>query len=104
MRLCRHFARTEGIERALEQDSLNLVAFPLDSPVARVAAAGGYPIATVPAGLLTRYDGRPIGVAVIAGLGCEDVLFRFMGACEAGLARRGGRGVPMRLLDAERGL
>ncbi len=101
MNLCRTVTRDQGIDKALEEHTLDLVALPMDSPCPRLAAAAGkstlctpatwaipsltglgHPIATVPLGTLD-HNGRPFGLAIIAKGGREDLLFAFMSAFEA---------------------
>jgi Asp-tRNA(Asn)/Glu-tRNA(Gln) amidotransferase A subunit family amidase len=53
----------------------------------------GYPIATMPLGILD-YNGRPFGLAIVAMAGREDLMFQFMSAFEAVSEKRG---VPSRL-------
>ncbi|KAH6615688.1 amidase signature domain-containing protein [Chaetomium sp. MPI-SDFR-AT-0129] len=80
--LCRTVGRDQGVDKALNEHDLDLVALPMDSPAPRIAAAAGYPIATVPLGTLD-HNGRPFGLAIIAKGGREDLLFAFMSAFEA---------------------
>ncbi|KAJ4307957.1 hypothetical protein N0V84_012385 [Fusarium piperis] len=80
--LCRTVAAKEGIDKVLQEQNLNLIALPIDSPSPRITAAAGYPIATVPLGKLD-YNGRPFGLAIIAKASREDLLFAFMSAFEA---------------------
>ncbi|OAQ99133.1 hypothetical protein LLEC1_03432 [Akanthomyces lecanii] len=82
MKQCRTVARDRGVDKAMKENNLDLIAFPMDSPCPRIAAAAGYPIATVPLGRLS-YNGRPFGLAVVAQAGREDLLFAFMSAWEA---------------------
>ncbi|OAA80786.1 Amidase signature domain protein [Akanthomyces lecanii RCEF 1005] len=79
---CRTVAQDRGVDKVMKENNLDLIAFPMDSPCPRVAAAAGYPIATVPLGTL-RYNGRPFGLAIVAQAGREDLLFTFMSAWEA---------------------
>ncbi|KAJ8132474.1 hypothetical protein O1611_g1152 [Lasiodiplodia mahajangana] len=93
--VCRRVARENGIDKVIADHELDLVAFPMDSPCPRVAAAAGYPIATMPLGTLD-YNGRPFGLAIIAKAGREDLMFSFMSAFEANSKPRA---VPSRLVD-----
>ncbi|KAI0466325.1 amidase signature domain-containing protein [Xylaria cf. heliscus] len=93
--VCRHVSRENGIDKALSESNVDLLAFPMDSPCPRVAAAAGYPIATMPIGTLD-YNGRPFGLAIIAKAGREDVMFSFMSAFEE---NSGPRAVPPILVD-----
>lgn len=110
MKLCRTVAAKEGVDKALQEHNLDMIALPMDSPSPRIAAAAGrsshnrwtqiadhqsgYPIATVPLGKLD-YNGRPFGLAIIAKAGREDLLFAFMSAFEAVSEPRP---LPLRLL------
>ncbi|KAJ4165399.1 hypothetical protein LMH87_007033 [Akanthomyces muscarius] len=82
MKQCRTVAQDRGVDKVMKENNLDLIAFPMDSPCPRVAAAAGYPIATVPLGTLS-YNGRPFGLAIVAQAGREDLLFTFMSAWEA---------------------
>ncbi|KAI1127061.1 amidase signature domain-containing protein [Nemania abortiva] len=93
--VCRRVARDNGIDKVILEHELDLVAFPMDSPCPRVAAAAGYPIATMPLGTL-NHNGRPFGLAIIAKAGQENIMFSFMSAFEANSKPRV---VPPRLVD-----
>ena len=84
----------------------------MDCPVASLAAAAGehfhwrelgvadivgYPIATMPMGVL-KYNGRPFAMGIIAQAGREDLMFQFMSAWEAVFPPRH---IPARLLEYE---
>jgi len=91
---CHTVARDRGVDKTMAEHDLDLIAFPMDSPCPRVAAAAGYPIATVPLGKID-YKDRPFGLAIIAKAGREDLLIRFMSAFEAS---SDPRAVPARLV------
>ncbi|KAI0202642.1 amidase signature domain-containing protein [Astrocystis sublimbata] len=95
MTVCRQVSRENGIDKVLSEHDLDLVAFPMDSPCPRVAAAAGYPIATLPMGTLD-YNGRPFGLAIIAQQGREELMFSFMSAFEENSEPRA---VPPSLVD-----
>lgn len=82
MTLCHKVARDQGIDKAMEEHQLDLIALPMDSPCPRLAAAAGYPIGTVPLGALD-HNGRPFGLAIIAKAGREDLILALMSAFEA---------------------
>ncbi|CAH0023746.1 unnamed protein product, partial [Clonostachys rhizophaga] len=77
----------DGFEPLFSGKGLDLVAVPQDSRIPSMATASGYPIATVPLGVLKDY-GRPFGLAVMAKAGREDILFKFMSAFEATFPKR----------------
>ena len=96
--------RQEGIDKLFLEHDLNLLAFSADSLVfAYASAAGmlpllvavserclrllGYPIATMPLGIL-HHKGRPFGLGLIAQAGREDLMFQFMSAYEANFPPR----------------
>jgi amidase len=98
MALCRRFLRDNGVDKVIPEHGVDIIAFPMNSPSPRVAAAAGkkghaelrfvrltmpgYPIATVPVGTIS-HNGRPFGLALVAKAGREDLLFAFMSAFEA---------------------
>lgn len=83
----RRISRDEGIEKLFRERSLNLLAFSTDSLVFTISSAAGYPIATMPMGLL-KSNGRPFGLGIIAQAGREDLMFQFMSAFEASSSDR----------------
>ena len=98
-------ARTNGLDRIFKEKGLDLLAMSMDCQIHTMAAASGlskcspdadaeslltvlgYPIGTVPLGLLD-HNGRPFGMGVMAPPGREDLLFRFMSAFETGFPKR----------------
>uniref|UniRef100_A0A8H7NGZ5 Amidase domain-containing protein n=1 Tax=Bionectria ochroleuca TaxID=29856 RepID=A0A8H7NGZ5_BIOOC len=77
----------DGFEPLLSGKGLDPIAVPQDSNIASMATASGYPIATMPLGVLKDY-GRPFGLAIMARAGREDILFTFMSAFEATFPKR----------------
>lgn len=89
------------LDGVFEEQKVNLIAAPGDSPLCiHAAAAGispppwcfykrfsvliafiGYPIATVPIGQL-RYNNRPFGLCIVAKANDEETLLQFMSAYE----------------------
>ncbi|CAG9998783.1 unnamed protein product [Clonostachys byssicola] len=76
-----------GFEPLFSGKGLDLIAVPQDSKIPSLATASGYPIATMPLGVLKDY-GRPFGLAIMARAGREDILFKFMSAFEATFPKR----------------
>ncbi|KAM7188507.1 amidase signature enzyme [Naviculisporaceae sp. PSN 640] len=71
----------QGINEALDAYKLDAIASLADSPLASIASAAGYPIATMPLGIMDL-NGRPFGICMIARAGEEKNLFRIMSAWE----------------------
>ncbi|MCJ1357711.1 MAG: hypothetical protein MMC33_007707 [Icmadophila ericetorum] len=78
----RDVARTRGIDQVLEQDELDVIIGPADSQLSKIAAAAGYPIASLPLGYL-EYNGRGFGMVAVAGAKQEAKLFEVMSAWDA---------------------
>ncbi|SMR53461.1 unnamed protein product [Zymoseptoria tritici ST99CH_3D1] len=83
----RRVGGSEGVDKTMSENDVDLIALPMDSACARLATHAGYPIAAIPLDVLS-YGPRPFGLAVIAKAGREDILFMFMSAFEAGSAPR----------------
>lgn len=73
--------------RVFQEQNLDLLAMPMDSPIPSISAAAGYPLATMPLGTLD-FNGRPFGLAIMGKPGGEDVMIRFMGAFERTFPKR----------------
>ncbi|KAL6810507.1 amidase signature enzyme [Trichoderma camerunense] len=78
----RTVSKENGIDKLFREKNLNILAFPMDSLLVFISAASGYPIATMPAGVI-QADGRPYGLGIMAQTGREDLMFQFMSAFEA---------------------
>ncbi|KAJ5703975.1 hypothetical protein N7493_011113 [Penicillium malachiteum] len=83
-----------GIDKLFDEQNLNILAFPMDSPITS-GTYTGYPIATMPLGVIPE-DGRPYGLGIMAQAGREDLMFQFMSAFEAHFPPRV---VPSRVRD-----
>ncbi|EHK16453.1 uncharacterized protein TRIVIDRAFT_40480 [Trichoderma virens Gv29-8] len=77
----RKLAGPDGIDQILNLFKLDAVASLADSPLSSVASAAGYPIATMPLGVLDL-NGRPFGVSMTASKHQEKKLFQIMSAWE----------------------
>ncbi|PTB39058.1 hypothetical protein M441DRAFT_71393 [Trichoderma asperellum CBS 433.97] len=77
----RKLAGPDGIDQVLNLFKLDAVASLADSPISSVASAAGYPIATMPLGVLDL-NGRPFGVIMTASKHQEKNLFQIMSAWE----------------------
>ncbi|KAG4428412.1 hypothetical protein IFR05_016101 [Cadophora sp. M221] len=77
----RDVAKDQGIDKLFKERNLNLLAYSMDALVHKIAAAAGYPIATIPLGITN--DGRPIGMGIMAQSGNEGLMLQFMNAMEA---------------------
>ncbi|KAF2257469.1 amidase signature enzyme [Trematosphaeria pertusa] len=87
----------EGFDLLFGDKGLDLVGVPMDSKIPSMATASGYPIATMPLGILDHL-GRPFGLAIKAPAGREDVMFKFMSAFEAVFPKRA---IPPQLVKAD---
>ncbi|KAL6791503.1 amidase signature enzyme [Trichoderma sp. SZMC 28013] len=83
----RTVSKENGIDKLFREQNLNILAFPMDSLMVFISAASGYPIATMPAGII-QADGRPYGLGIMAQTGREDLMFQFMSAFEAHCPQR----------------
>ncbi|KAL6701537.1 amidase signature domain-containing protein [Trichoderma pleuroticola] len=83
----RKLAGPDGIDRILNLFNLDAIASLADSPLSSVASAAGYPIATMPLGILDM-NGRPFGISMTASKHQEKKLFQIMSAWETLGARQ----------------
>ncbi|OGM41145.1 hypothetical protein ABOM_009853 [Aspergillus bombycis] len=74
-------AARDILDDLFDNEKINILAAPGDSPLCVHASAAGYPVATVPIGQL-RYNSRPFGLCLVARADEEGALLRFMGAYE----------------------
>ena len=75
-------SRTKAaIQKSLDDNEIDVIMGPADARMASVAAAAGYPIATVPLGF-ADFNGRAFGMNIIAPAGQEHEILRVMGAWE----------------------
>ncbi|RAK97892.1 amidase signature enzyme [Aspergillus ibericus CBS 121593] len=72
---------TEILDNVFDQEDINILAAPGDSPLCVHAAAAGYPVATVPVGQLL-YNDRPFGLCLVARADEEETLLQFMALYE----------------------
>ncbi|KAF2756644.1 amidase signature enzyme [Pseudovirgaria hyperparasitica] len=77
----RRVARDEGIDKILQDSGADVIIGPANSGLPTIAAAAGYPIATLPLGY-ADYNGRPFGLAAIARAHQEGTLIRLQSAWE----------------------
>lgn len=83
MLFVRTAAGKDGYGRLLQNLNLDVIVGPQDSQLGTIAAAAGYPSASVPLGYATTYNGRAYGLSVIARAGDDDKVIKFMSAWEA---------------------
>ncbi|KAK4064443.1 hypothetical protein Trihar35433_7960 [Trichoderma harzianum] len=83
----RKLAGPDGIDQILNLFELDAIASLADSPLSSVASAAGYPIATMPLGILDM-NGRPFGISMTASKHQEKKLFQIMSAWETLGARQ----------------
>ncbi|KAK7224766.1 hypothetical protein V2G26_012769 [Clonostachys chloroleuca] len=82
LRNVRDLGRTRGIDKILNEHNVDVIIGPADSQFTKIAAAAGYPVASLPLGRL-NYNGRGFGMLAIAGANQEAKLFEAMGAWHA---------------------
>ncbi|KAL4882786.1 amidase signature domain-containing protein [Aspergillus karnatakaensis] len=78
----RHVARDEGVDYILKTYQVDAIIGPADSFITSMATGSGYPIAGIPLSYLD-YNGRPLGLAAIAGKNEEGLLIKLLSAWEA---------------------
>ncbi|KAF2799428.1 amidase signature enzyme [Melanomma pulvis-pyrius CBS 109.77] len=81
VKIVRELGGPNGVDKVLQQYNLDAIASLSDSPLSSVATASGYPVATMPLGIL-QLNGRPFGISMIAGKNQEHKLFQIMSAWE----------------------
>ncbi|KAM0450848.1 hypothetical protein ACHAO4_006239 [Trichoderma viride] len=77
----RKLAGPDGIDQILNLYKLDAIASLSDNPISSVASAAGYPVATMPLGVLDL-KGRPFGISMTASKHQEKRLFKIMSAWE----------------------
>jgi len=70
---------TAGIQKTFKDYGVDVIMGPADARIASVAAAAGYPVATVPLGF-ADFNGRAFGMNILAGPGDEGKILRVMSA------------------------
>jgi amidase len=70
-----------GIQKTLNDFNIDVIMGPADARIASVAAAAGYPVATVPLGF-ADFNGRAFGMNILAGPGKEGDMLHVMSAWE----------------------
>ncbi|KAJ5648058.1 hypothetical protein N7490_004430 [Penicillium lividum] len=78
----RQMGGEKGVDMALKQYGVDVILGPIDSGLTSLATAAGYPLCAMPLSYLD-YNGRPFGVAAIAGKHQEHILVKVMSAWEA---------------------
>jgi amidase len=73
-----------AIESLLKKHDIDVVIGSSDARLAGVAAAAGFPIGNVPLGF-AQFNGRGIGLSVLAPAGQELAILKFMSAWEKSL-------------------
>ena len=68
-------------QKSLNEMGIDVIMGPADARIASVAAAAGYPVATVPLGF-ADFNGRAFGMNFIAPANQEHEIFRVMSAWE----------------------
>ncbi|KAL6795156.1 amidase signature domain-containing protein [Trichoderma sp. SZMC 28012] len=78
----RKVARDLGVERVFQTHGVNVIIGPADGFISTMATSGGYPVAAMPLSYLD-FNGRPFGLAALAGKHQEAFLVQLMSAWEA---------------------
>ncbi|KAL5087696.1 hypothetical protein Trisim1_007561 [Trichoderma cf. simile WF8] len=78
----RKVARDSGVERVFQPHGVNIIVGPADGFISTMASSGGYPVAAMPLSYLD-FNGRPFGLAALAGRHQEALLVQLMSAWEA---------------------
>ncbi|KAL7804413.1 amidase signature domain-containing protein [Trichoderma afarasin] len=78
----RKVARDLGVERVFQTHGVNVIIGPADGFISTMATSGGYPVAAMPLSYLD-FNGRPFGLAALAGRHQEALLVQLMSAWEA---------------------
>ena len=72
----------KAIQKTLVENRIDVIMGPADARIASVAAAAGYPVATVPLGF-AHFNGRAFGMNIIAGGDQEEKILQVMSAWES---------------------
>ncbi|KAI1773051.1 putative glutamyl-tRNA amidotransferase subunit A [Hypoxylon cercidicola] len=83
----RRTSRDNGIDYILKEFEVDVIIGPADSFMTSLAAASGYPVAGMPLSYLD-FNGRPLGVAALAGKNRDATLVKLMSAWEATFPKR----------------
>ncbi|KAI4870985.1 putative glutamyl-tRNA amidotransferase subunit A [Hypoxylon rubiginosum] len=83
----RSISRDHGIDRILREFDVDVIIGPADSFITSLATGSGYPVAGMPLSYLD-FNGRPLGVAALAGKNQDAALVKLMSAWEATFPKR----------------
>ncbi|KAK2737896.1 hypothetical protein FQN57_007347 [Myotisia sp. PD_48] len=75
----RETGRARGIDHIINKYGVDVIIGPADSQLTKIAAAAGYPVASLPLGYLD-YNGRAFGMLAIASANNESKLIEVMSA------------------------
>ena len=73
---------SNSIDATFAEHEVDVILGPADARMASIAAAAGYPVASVPLGF-ADFNGRAFGMNIIAGRGQEGIILQVMSAWEA---------------------
>ncbi|KUJ21855.1 amidase family protein [Mollisia scopiformis] len=76
-----------GIDKALEENGVDVIIGPGDGPLFNLVGGAGYPVASLPLGY-SDFNGRPFGLQVFAKAHQEALLVRVQSAWEANFPKR----------------
>ncbi|KAI0095556.1 putative glutamyl-tRNA amidotransferase subunit A [Nemania sp. FL0031] len=83
----RRITRDEGIDRILKEYDVDVIIGPADSFITSLATGSGYPVAGMPLTYLD-FNGRPLGLAALAGRNQDAILVKMMSAWEGTFPKR----------------
>ncbi|KAI1425000.1 putative glutamyl-tRNA amidotransferase subunit A [Xylaria sp. FL1777] len=87
LRYLRKLTRDEGIDRILKEYDVDVIIGPADSFITSLATGSGYPVAGMPLTYLD-FNGRPLGLAALAGRNQDATLVKMMSAWETTFPKR----------------
>ncbi|KAK8037630.1 hypothetical protein PG991_000976 [Apiospora marii] len=77
-----HHSRALGIDKALEENDVDVIMGTPTGRIATIAALAGYPVGTVPLGY-ANFNGRAFGLSIVAPANAESLILQVMSAWEA---------------------
>ncbi|CAK7233312.1 hypothetical protein SCUCBS95973_008552, partial [Sporothrix curviconia] len=76
-----------GVDKALEENDVDVIIGPGDGPLFAIPGTAGYPVASLPLGYLD-FNGRPFGMQITAKAHQEALLIQAQSAWEATFSKR----------------
>ncbi|KAI1318485.1 amidase signature enzyme [Xylariaceae sp. FL0255] len=87
LKVIHNAARTQGIDKTLNEYNIDVILGPMDGRIPTIAAAAGYPVGTMPLGY-SKTNGRPFGVCIVASKDQEHQILRVMSAWDRSIGNR----------------